>query len=249
MTPSLILLVDDAADVGLIVQRFARRAGHTVVVQPDAESAWEYLHRSPRPDLVLLDFNLPGANGADLCQCLRAVPTLADLRIALFSHWQRPQDVLHGLNAGANFVLSKDLLCQPEAWNARLGEILPPAPGRPEPLSLPWWKTDTPAAQELGRRVNVALRSAARDPLTPEIVRLLARRAATSADDALPVCFAADGLGLDSDRPSPSPESVHRFANACVEQMWSLLGTAGSAFFREALEAAAPLFPEFPPDS
>jgi CheY-like chemotaxis protein len=69
MTPPLrLLLVDDAPEIARVVQHLARRAGQDLVCRADVPSAWEYLHAvdTPRPDLVLLDVNLPGASGIDL---------------------------------------------------------------------------------------------------------------------------------------------------------------------------------------
>src|SRR5262249_20252496 len=154
-----------------------------------------YLRSERRPDLLLLDLNLPGASGAELCRRLRNEATLAELPVALLSHWDRPTDIARGLDAGANFVVSKDLLCRPEAWNARLAEILPPAPGRPPMFSLSWGSTDQKSAANVARRINRALLSAVREPLGPETVRLLVRRAAVKTGVASRLT--PDGLGLD----------------------------------------------------
>jgi CheY-like chemotaxis protein len=236
MTAPRLLLVDDAPEIALIVQRLGRRAGHAVVGQPDAESAWLYLQQE-RPDLIILDLNLPGVSGAQLCRRLRAAPALADLRLALFSHWDRPRDIVAGLDAGVDFVLSKDLLCQPDAWQTRLAEILPPATGRAPPLSLPWWDTIPLPALRLARQLNQALRLVAREPLGEEMVRCLLPRIA-SAD---PGWLMPDGLGLDlNGKAAGAPGTLHPLVIACAEQIWCLLGTAGSAAFREALLAGPP---------
>jgi CheY-like chemotaxis protein len=76
-----------------------------------------------KPDLVLLDIHLPGMDGIELCQRLRSLRQ-EELSIALFSQGAHPEDISAGLAAGANYVLSKELLCQPDAWRQRLHEIL-----------------------------------------------------------------------------------------------------------------------------
>lgn len=126
----LILLVDDAPDVGLIVRRLGQRAGQRVEVRPSAELGWEYL-QATRPDLAILDVNLPGASGPDLCRQIRATPRLADLAVAILSQPDRPDDISDALDAGVDFVFAKDLLVEPAAWVQRIQEALTaPRPGK-----------------------------------------------------------------------------------------------------------------------
>lgn len=124
---SCLLLVEDSPDITWIVQRLGRRTGHEVMVCSDVPAAWEALHQR-RPDLVLLDLNLPGARGEDLCRRVRADPTLEYLPLALFTHWDRPEDVIAGLEAGADYVVSKELLADPVAWGRRLADCLGRSP-------------------------------------------------------------------------------------------------------------------------
>jgi PAS domain S-box-containing protein len=118
-----LLLVEDMPEMGLIVQRFAKKAGHELHWVKTAEEAWEHLQANS-PDLVLLDIHLPGMDGIELCRRLRTLDQQAKLPIALFSQGAVAEDITAGLSAGANYVLSKELLCQPEAWRQRLAEIL-----------------------------------------------------------------------------------------------------------------------------
>ena len=112
-------------DMGLIVQKLAQRAGHHLVWLKTAEEAWDYLQENC-PDLVLLDIHLPGMSGVDLCQRLQVQGR--DHPIALFT--QGNDDETWAQKIGARFVLSKDLMCQPEAWLNRLNDII--AELRPE---------------------------------------------------------------------------------------------------------------------
>lgn len=221
--PSLsILLVDDAPDIGLIVQRYARRAGQSVVVAPDAESAWKCLRDGPRPELVVLDINLPGASGTDLCRSLRADPKLRDLPVALFSQWQRPEDIAAGVEAGADFVLCKDLLCQPDAWHRRLGEILSSAAGRRPPPTIPCLHTFRP--DDLVARLNRWLRGPASATLGVAVVLVLVRR----------IWPTATGTAVPADLALPAVASS---VAALTDQIWRLLGTEASAPLWAALAA------------
>jgi hypothetical protein len=162
------------------------------------------------------------------------------LRVALFSHWDRPQDIALGLDAGVDYVVSKDLLGRPDSWALRLHEILPPASGRVPPQSLRWGNTHSRTAADGARHINRALGVVIREPLGPDTVRLLVRRAA--AETGTELRLTTDGLGLDLERIADAvlPESVQAFAEACAQQVWSVLGTAGSAAFRAALDDGTP---------
>jgi PAS domain S-box-containing protein len=118
-----LLLVEDMPDIQIIVQRFTQHSGYSLKWVASAEEGWDYL-QAHRPDLVLLDFHLPGMDGIELCRKLRAVPELADLPVALFSQGATVEDQQAGRAAGADFVLSKDLLCRPDDWRRRIDEML-----------------------------------------------------------------------------------------------------------------------------
>jgi PAS domain S-box-containing protein len=117
--PFSILLVEDMPDMGLIVQKLAQRGGHHLVWVKTAEEAWDYL-QDEHPDLVLLDIHLPGMSGVELCRRLHL--NGQDQVIALFT--QGNEDEAWAQTIGARFLLSKDLLCQPEAWLSRMKEII-----------------------------------------------------------------------------------------------------------------------------
>src|SRR5947209_1741892 len=132
MPRPLLLLVDDAPEMTVLVQALGGRAGCEVAVASDADAAWAALH-ARRPDLVLLDVNLPGVSGPDLLRRLRAAPELSGLAVAVYCHATLGADVAAGLEAGADFVFFKDLAARPDDWRRRLEEILAGAHGRPPP--------------------------------------------------------------------------------------------------------------------
>ncbi len=118
-----VLLVEDLPEIALIVRRFAERGGHQVDWVPSAEQAAEYL-RGQRPDLILLDIHLPGMNGIEFCQQLRATPEVATLTVALFTQGKGEESLPWAQSIGADFILSKDLLCNPAVWMQNIDEIL-----------------------------------------------------------------------------------------------------------------------------
>jgi DNA-binding response OmpR family regulator len=67
---SRILLVEDAADVQMIVRDLLRGHGHNVVVSSDSDDALRVAGEQ-RFDLMIFDVMLPGKNGFELCRTVR----------------------------------------------------------------------------------------------------------------------------------------------------------------------------------
>lgn len=122
-TAGRVVVVDDQPDVGLIITKLGKRDGLAVTWFPTAEEAWEHLQRD-RADLLLLDVNLPGMNGVELCQRLRTLAHLKETPIAMFTPEQDASKLQQMRDAGADFFLTKDLLCEPSAWQDRILELL-----------------------------------------------------------------------------------------------------------------------------
>jgi two-component system phosphate regulon response regulator PhoB len=233
-----LLLVEDAADVALVVERLGRRHGLEVLRCADVEAAWRCAREAP-PDLVLLDLNLAGERGEELCRRLRADPQTARVPIALFVHLGCTEDVVGGLEAGADFLVTKDLLARPDEWRARVGEILAACDGRAAPVSLCCqWNNPLPQVSPGAvLDLNRALRHPLLRPLGSEVVRLVLRRA---AGDDWRRWLEPDGLALDAGyvAGSVSPGEVGAFAAAVTEQLQRLLGSAAAVAVWEAMATA-----------
>jgi CheY-like chemotaxis protein len=274
MPAPVLLVVDDLPEVLLIVERYGRRAGHQVIGCLNVATAWDHLRGlidpppvaalPRRPDLVLLDVNLPGVSGLELCRRIRATPALADLAVGLFSQSSQSHDVAAGLDAGVDFLVAKDLLGYPEQWRARLEEILPPARSRPLDVSLSW-KGPVPRAhlEESVRGLNRALEYLSLRRLGPEVVQALLRRAFRDVERQVePVTpteqggssdfsdkwLREDGAGLAPEHvvPTDRPDVLVRVALALLDRLWCLLGTRESEGFVRALRTGVPLLVEYP---
>ena len=135
MTSPRLLLVDDDPDMGFLVRVLARHRGHSLTYRPDAESAWTDLD-TLRPDLLLLDMNLPGTSGLEFLRRLRASEDHARQPVALFVQPTLTRDIAEGWAAGADYHLSKDLVTRPDAWEQRIEEILAHLSSRASGVSL-----------------------------------------------------------------------------------------------------------------
>jgi two-component system response regulator len=245
MSCPLILLVEDSPDTTLIVRRYCRRGGQEVAACATVAEAWDWLGGERRPDLVLLDVNLPGESGLALFPRLRTVPAFAELPVAIFGHWGRPEELAAGIEAGADFLVSKDLLTRPEDWVARLEEILSPADRRPDPVSLSWQEPGVlPLPYAFLEVLNQVLRPPA-GSLDGAVARAVLRRAARKvgrraglAADVPNGWLGPQGLLPDAVARAGQPELVGALVVALADQLWCLLGTAASAPCRDALTAA-----------
>jgi len=233
MPKPLLLLVDDAPEMAALVRVLAARAGCEVAACGDAGGAWAAL-QARRPDLVLLDVNLPGVSGPDLLRRLRAAPEFAGLAVAVYCHADLGTDAAAGLEAGADFVFFKDLAVRPDDWRRRLKEVLGGAHGRPPPPSLGWTAGPPRPAAEWVAAVNRALRDSALRKLGPEVTRAVLRRALAGAAAGW---LTADGLALDVGRtPAPSPEAAGLLAARFTEQLWRLLGADAARAVTDAAD-------------
>ena len=99
-----ILIVEDSATQAEQLRHILEHHGYAVRVARHGLEALDRLHES-RPLLVISDINMPEMNGYDLCRRIRADGALADLPIILLTSLSDPDDVVLGLESGAdNFV-------------------------------------------------------------------------------------------------------------------------------------------------
>ncbi len=101
-----ILVVDDDASVRSTVSAILRRAGYEVATEADGDGALDAARRL-RPDLVLLDIVMPGCDGLEVCRQLKADVETRLIPVVLLSGLSALDDRVHGLDAGADDLLSK----------------------------------------------------------------------------------------------------------------------------------------------
>lgn len=114
--PQSILIVEDESDVRDLVQVHLKRAGHKVTAVGSVEeargafAAAKAHAEAATPtgfDVCVLDWMLPGANGVDFARELRRKHERSDLAILMVTAKSEPQDIVEGLDAGADDYLTK----------------------------------------------------------------------------------------------------------------------------------------------
>ncbi len=116
-----ILVVDDDKQIVRLVQTYLEKAGLSVLVAYDGESALRIIRRE-RPDLVVLDLQLPGRDGWEITRILRADAHLADIPILMLTARVEDTDKILGLELGADDYMPKPF--NPREVVARVHAIL-----------------------------------------------------------------------------------------------------------------------------
>jgi len=101
-----ILLVEDDPSLGEVLTYQLQQMGHKVEYVISGEEALAHLNRSPF-DLVVLDWMLPGLSGVEIAQLIRKMDSLKDTAILMLTAKSEAQDIVAGLEAGADDYMTK----------------------------------------------------------------------------------------------------------------------------------------------
>lgn len=117
----LILLADDSATTLTVASAGLAEAGYDVVTATRGDEALAVaLER--RPQLVVLDLEMPGLDGIEVLRSLRANPSFARTPIMLLTSHMAQEYVQAGLEAGADAYIVKPF--SPHDLAGRIGDLL-----------------------------------------------------------------------------------------------------------------------------
>ncbi|MEU2427465.1 response regulator transcription factor [Streptomyces sp. NPDC007851] len=116
-----VLVAEDDADQAELVRRYLEHEDHTVTVADDGRLALDLLRRQ-LPDLLVLDVMMPWIDGLDVCRIIRADPRLAHLPVLLLTARSSEDDLLAGLDLGADDYVTKPF--SPRELMARIRSLL-----------------------------------------------------------------------------------------------------------------------------
>ena len=108
----IMLVEDNAADVRLTLEAFKEaRVANRLHVARDGVEAIRMLREpgtaTPRPDLILLDLNLPRKDGREVLKEIKQDDALRHIPVVILSTSQADQDILHSYRLGANAFITK----------------------------------------------------------------------------------------------------------------------------------------------
>ena len=113
-----ILVADDDAASRRALEVTLRKWDYEVTTAADGEQAWEILQAAEAPRLAILDWMMPGMDGVEVCRRLRRQSREPYSYILLLTARDDMQDVVQGLDSGADDYLTKPF--DPEELRARL---------------------------------------------------------------------------------------------------------------------------------
>ena len=119
--PATILVVEDEPAIQELIAYNLRQAGHEPLRADTAERALE-LVRDALPDLVLLDWMLPGQSGIEFARRMKADRRTREVPIIMLTARAEEQDKLIGLETGADDYITKPF--SPRELNARIKAVL-----------------------------------------------------------------------------------------------------------------------------
>src|SRR3972149_7340120 len=201
-----ILVVEDELDIIKLVRAYLEKAGYAVVTATAGQEALS-VFRHERPNLVILDLNLPGMDGLDVCRALRRQ---SDVPIIMLTARLDETDRLIGLEMGADDYIVKPF--SPRAVVAPTRAVLRRAEGEPV-------KPDVLAAGEIS--LDMPRRQATQAGRTLDLT--------TMAFDLLAVLVSPPGQGFTRMRLLEQVQETayvgyERTLDAHVKNMRSKLG-------------------------
>jgi len=101
-----ILVVDDSLTVREVERKLLENNGYSVTTAIDGVDGFNTLQRELF-DLVITDVDMPRMNGIQLVEKIKSDPRYKDIPVMIVSYKDREEDRLRGLNAGANYYLTK----------------------------------------------------------------------------------------------------------------------------------------------
>jgi two-component system, cell cycle response regulator len=117
-SPIRILVAEDDPVSRRVLEVFLLKRGFEVVTAANGTEALQLLEKDDAPRLAILDWMMPGMEGIQVCQKIRERPAQAYVYILLLTAKSQKEDLLKGLDSGADDYLTKPF--DPQELHARL---------------------------------------------------------------------------------------------------------------------------------
>ena len=131
MAQAHVLVVDDEPDILKLVQKILEGEGHRVTIARDGHEALELVPRE-RPDVVVLDVNIPRVDGFEVCRRLKSNEATRSIPVVMMTAaYPSLEDAVKGLGLGADEYVVKPFLREVLIHNVtrllRRHEVDPPS--------------------------------------------------------------------------------------------------------------------------
>jgi len=102
-----VLVAEDDPMFRRILKSWLENWGYQLIMVDDGTQAWEVLQQEPQPELLILDWVMPGIDGPEICHRVRARQRTPYQYVLLVTSRDGTADVVAGLEAGADDYLTK----------------------------------------------------------------------------------------------------------------------------------------------
>jgi DNA-binding response OmpR family regulator len=112
-----VLVADDDPLILHLVRRVLV-GSYSVTVSRDGREAWSILKGRDRPRVAVINWQMPGMDGLEICRCVRALPPSPPIHLLLITSFRSAWHIKEGFAAGADDYLAKPF--DPEELRARV---------------------------------------------------------------------------------------------------------------------------------
>ncbi|MEI6231839.1 MAG: response regulator [Planctomycetota bacterium] len=102
-----ILIAEDDDPSRTLLERTLRSRGHDIIAVSDGEAALRYFLQPDAPHFAILDWNMPGLTGLEVCQQIRNIPASIPVYVILLTAQIESTRIVEALEKGANDYITK----------------------------------------------------------------------------------------------------------------------------------------------
>lgn len=204
--PASVLIVDDAADTLAMLTDALSRAGMEVTVAQSGREALAAVGEN-MPDLVLMDAMMPGMDGFETCQILKAEKDFADVPVVFMTGFNETEHVVRAMESGG-----VDFVAKPIPLDELFARI------RVHLTNARRARSAHKALDSTGRRIVACTDNGVIQWSTPQAAKLMSRSGLRSDEGTRLPWDIIDWLGRKEVKDARVPASFHMRKNGtCIE--------------------------------
>ena len=117
-----VLIAEDSNLFRQILLKTISNWGYEVIIAKDGDEAWEILQQENAPRLAILDWVMPGLSGPEICLKIAGRERIPYIYLILLTSKNNKEDVVAGLEAGADDYIAKPFHEEELRWRIKIGE-------------------------------------------------------------------------------------------------------------------------------